>query len=126
MTEGQAVHQAREERVSDIIQKVEHPLRADYEYTLRRVDHRHPRRPTNFTRGENHSMINQHKICMFGPLSFTIIGFGITSKPIGTSQPSRIERTPLPHSCMSIGPTCKGSVILCSRRFHQGSDTWDL
>jgi hypothetical protein len=60
MAEGQAVHQAREARASDIIQKVEHPLRADYEYTLRRVDRRHPRRPTDFTRGENQSMINRH------------------------------------------------------------------
>jgi hypothetical protein len=59
--ECQAVHQAREERASDTIQKVEHPLRADYEYTLRRVDHRHPRRPTNFTRGENHSIINRYE-----------------------------------------------------------------
>jgi hypothetical protein len=31
MAEGQAIRQAREERASDIIQKVEHPLRADYE-----------------------------------------------------------------------------------------------
>jgi hypothetical protein len=61
MTEGQTVRQVREERASDIIQKVERPLRADYEYTLRRVHHRHPRRPTNFTRGENHSMINRHE-----------------------------------------------------------------
>jgi hypothetical protein len=61
MAEGQAVHQAREERASDIIQKVERPLRADYEYTLRRVDRCHPHKPTNFTRGENHSMINEHE-----------------------------------------------------------------
>jgi hypothetical protein len=58
MAEGQAVRLAREERASDIIQKVERPLQADYEYILRRADHRHPHRPTNFTRGENHSMIN--------------------------------------------------------------------
>jgi hypothetical protein len=61
MAEGQAVREAREARASDIIQKVERPLQADYEYTLRRVDHRHPHRPTNFTRGENHSMINRHE-----------------------------------------------------------------
>jgi hypothetical protein len=36
MDEGQVVRQAREEKASDIIQKVEHPLRADYEYTLRK------------------------------------------------------------------------------------------
>jgi hypothetical protein len=52
IAEGQAVREAREARASDIIQKVERPLRADYEYTLRRVDCHHPRRPTNFTRGE--------------------------------------------------------------------------
>jgi hypothetical protein len=61
IAEDQTVRQAREERASDIIQKVERPLWADYEYTLRRVDHRHPRRPTNFTRGENNSMINRHE-----------------------------------------------------------------
>jgi hypothetical protein len=52
MAEGQVVHQAREERASDIIQKDECPLQVDYEYTLRRVDCHHPHRPTNFTRGE--------------------------------------------------------------------------
>jgi hypothetical protein len=52
MAEGQAVREAREARASDIIQKVERPLWADYEYTLRRVDRCHPRRLTNFTRGK--------------------------------------------------------------------------
>jgi hypothetical protein len=61
MVEGQAVSQAREARASDIIYKVEHPLRANFEYTLRRVDHRHPRMPMDFTRGENQSMINTHE-----------------------------------------------------------------
>jgi hypothetical protein len=61
MAEGQAVREAREARASDIIQKVEHPIWANYEYTLRRVDHRHLCRPTNFTRGEHHAMINQHE-----------------------------------------------------------------
>jgi hypothetical protein len=42
---------AREARASDIIQKVECPLKLDFEYTLRRVDHHHPRRATDFTRG---------------------------------------------------------------------------
>jgi hypothetical protein len=68
MAEGQAVREAREARASDIIQKVERPLWADYEYILRRVDRRHPRRPTNFTRGENHSMINGHE----NPYDWTI------------------------------------------------------
>jgi hypothetical protein len=36
-------------------------LWADYEYILRRMDHRHPHRPTNFTRGENQSIINRHE-----------------------------------------------------------------
>jgi hypothetical protein len=61
MAKGQATHQARDERASDIIQKVERPLRADYEYTLRRVDRCHSRRPTDFTRGENQSMIKRHE-----------------------------------------------------------------
>jgi hypothetical protein len=43
------------------IQKVERPLRSGYEYTLRRVDHRHPRRPTDFTLGENQSMVNRNE-----------------------------------------------------------------
>jgi hypothetical protein len=53
VAEGQAVRDAREIGASDIIQKVERPLRADYEYTLRRVDHHHPHRPKDFTREEN-------------------------------------------------------------------------
>jgi hypothetical protein len=61
MAQGQAIRQAREERASDIIQKVECPLWADYEYTLRRVDRHHPRRPTNFISGENYLMINRHE-----------------------------------------------------------------
>jgi hypothetical protein len=47
MVEGQAVRQAREERASDIIQKVERPLRVGYEYTRRRVD------PSMINRHEN-------------------------------------------------------------------------
>jgi hypothetical protein len=58
IAKGQAVHEAREARESEIIQKAERPLRADYEYSLRRVDHRHPRMPIDFTRGENQSMIS--------------------------------------------------------------------
>jgi hypothetical protein len=54
-------HAVREARSSDIIQKVELPLRADYEYTLRRVDRHHPHRSMDFTRGENQSMINRHE-----------------------------------------------------------------
>jgi hypothetical protein len=50
MAEGRALREARE---SGLIQKVECPLRPDYEYTLRRVDRCHPHRPTDFTRGEN-------------------------------------------------------------------------
>jgi hypothetical protein len=61
VAEGQAVREAREARASDIIQKVERPLQASYEYTLRRVDCRHPRRPMDLTRGENQSMINRHE-----------------------------------------------------------------
>jgi hypothetical protein len=61
VAEGQAIRDAREVRASDIIQKVERPLRADYEYTLRRVDCHHHRRPTDFTRGQNQSMINRQE-----------------------------------------------------------------
>jgi hypothetical protein len=52
---------AREARASYVIQKVEHPLRPNFEYTLRRVDHHHPRRLIDFTLGENQSMINRNK-----------------------------------------------------------------
>jgi hypothetical protein len=61
VAEGQAIRDAREARASDIIQKVEHPLWADYEYTHRRVDRCHPHKPMDFTRGENQSMINRHE-----------------------------------------------------------------
>jgi hypothetical protein len=52
---------AREARASDVIQKVERPLKSNFEYTVRRVDHRHPRRATDFTRGENQSLINRNE-----------------------------------------------------------------
>jgi hypothetical protein len=58
VAEGHAIGEARVARESGLIQKVEHPLQLDYEYTLRRVDHHHPHRPANYTRGENHSMIS--------------------------------------------------------------------
>jgi hypothetical protein len=61
MAEGRAIREAREARASDMIQKVEHPLKPSFEYTLRRVDHRHPRRPMNFTLGENQSMVNRNE-----------------------------------------------------------------
>jgi hypothetical protein len=52
-------HAIREARASGLIQKVECPLQSNFEYTLRRVDHCHPHRPTDFTRGENQSMIHR-------------------------------------------------------------------
>jgi hypothetical protein len=58
VVEGQPIKEARS---NDTIQKVERPLRTDYEYTLRRVDCHHPHRPTDFTRGENQSMINKYE-----------------------------------------------------------------
>jgi hypothetical protein len=61
IVEGRVVTAAREARASDVIQKVEHPFKPDFEYTLRRVDSHHPRRAMNFTRGENQSMINQNE-----------------------------------------------------------------
>jgi hypothetical protein len=57
--ESRAVHETREARESELIQKVEHPLWSNFENTLRRVDHHHPRMPTDFTRGENESMIHR-------------------------------------------------------------------
>jgi hypothetical protein len=56
LAEGRAIREAREARESGIIQKVEHPLQPNFEYTLRRVDHRHPHRSTDFARGENQSI----------------------------------------------------------------------
>jgi hypothetical protein len=53
-------HAVREARASGLTEKVERPLQADYEYTLRRVDHRYPQRATYYTRGENQSMINRN------------------------------------------------------------------
>jgi hypothetical protein len=44
--EGRSMAAAREAKASGIIQKVERPLRTDYEYTLRRVGRHHPRRAT--------------------------------------------------------------------------------
>jgi hypothetical protein len=52
---------AREARASEVIQKVERQLKHDFEYTLRRVDRCHPRRPTDYTSEENQSMINQNE-----------------------------------------------------------------
>jgi hypothetical protein len=50
---------SREARASELIQKVECPLRSNFKYTPRRVDRCHPWRPTDFTRGENQSMIHR-------------------------------------------------------------------
>jgi hypothetical protein len=58
IAEGRAVAVTRDARVRDDIQKVERPLKSGFEYTIRRVDRRHPRRPTNFTLGENQSMVS--------------------------------------------------------------------
>jgi hypothetical protein len=43
------------------------------------------------------------KIHMSGQQSFMTIGFGVTSKPIGTSQSSRTGRIPSLHIYMLIG-----------------------
>jgi hypothetical protein len=58
IAEGRVVAAERDARSSGIIQKVEHPLRLDYEYTLRIVDRRHPCRSTNFSLGRNRSMVS--------------------------------------------------------------------
>jgi hypothetical protein len=56
---GHAIREARDARANGLIQKVECSLQSNFEYTLRRVDHCHPHRPTDFTRGENQSMIHR-------------------------------------------------------------------
>jgi hypothetical protein len=61
IAKGHIVTAARGARASDVIQKVELPLKPDFEYTLRRVDHHNPQRAMDFTRGENQSMINWNK-----------------------------------------------------------------
>jgi hypothetical protein len=59
IVEGRAVAAVREANASGIIQKV---TKANFEYTLRRVDRRHARRPTDYTRGENQSMRNWNEV----------------------------------------------------------------
>jgi hypothetical protein len=58
---SQHAAQHEEDESSDAIQKVISPLKPNYLYTFRRVDHHHPQRPTYFTRKENHSMIQRNK-----------------------------------------------------------------
>jgi hypothetical protein len=73
---------AREARASNVIQKVESPLRPSYEYTLRRVDRRHPHRPMDFTLGENWSMINRNEDHYDWTNELRDHRFGTTSNPI--------------------------------------------
>jgi hypothetical protein len=65
--EGHAIHEAREAKERVEIQKVDCPLRPGYEYTLRRVDRRHPHRPTDFTLGDKLFMVN----CNENPFDWT-------------------------------------------------------
>jgi hypothetical protein len=116
IAEGHAVAAERDARASGIIQKLERPLRHDYEYTIRRVDRRHPHRPTCFSLGEKQSMVNCNEIRLSGHPSFMKIGFGTISKLIGISPSSRIGRIPSPHSCMLIGRICNRSIIQCSTK----------
>jgi hypothetical protein len=74
LAEGRAIHEAREAKESGIIQKVERPLQPNFEYTLRRVDRRHPRRPTDFARGENQSI--ELRIFMIGHKNISLDGRG--------------------------------------------------
>jgi hypothetical protein len=67
LAEGRAIHEAREARESGLIQKVERPLQPNFEYTLRRVDRRHPRGPTDFARGENQCI--EIRILMIGHMN---------------------------------------------------------
>jgi hypothetical protein len=48
--------------------------------------------------------------------SFMTIGFGATSKPIGTSPSSRTGRIPSLHNCMLIGLIYSKIMIQCSTR----------
>jgi hypothetical protein len=59
--EGRVIREAREARERVEIQKVKRPLRPVYEYTLRRVDHQHPHRPTDFTLEGNQSLVNHNE-----------------------------------------------------------------
>jgi hypothetical protein len=96
VAEGHAVAAAREVRASNVIQKVEIPLQPNYEYTLRRVNRHHPRRPTDFNLGENQSMINRNEDLYDWTTELQDIGSRTTSKPIGTSLSSRIGEIPSP------------------------------
>jgi hypothetical protein len=49
VAKGCAVAAVREARERNVIYEFEHPLRPNFEYTLRRADRRHPSRPMNFT-----------------------------------------------------------------------------
>jgi hypothetical protein len=113
--EGLDVVAERDARASGTIQKVEHPLRPDYEYTLRRMDHRHPR-TTNVSLGENQSMINRNENLFDWTTELHDHRFWNIFKLIGTSPLSRIRRISSPHSCMLIGHICNRSVIQCSTK----------
>jgi hypothetical protein len=58
---SQHVAQQQQEESSDAIQKVIHPLKPNYMYTFRSVDRCHPRKPIDFTRKDNHSMIQRNE-----------------------------------------------------------------
>jgi hypothetical protein len=83
---SQHAAQHEEEESSDAIQKVMPLLKPNYLYTFRRVDHRHPWRPTDFMRKQNHSMIQRNEDHMFGPLTSMITAFGNIFKLIGISR----------------------------------------
>jgi hypothetical protein len=113
VAEGHVLAAAREARASGIIQKVERPLKLGFEHTLRGVDHHHPRRAIDYTTGENQSMINRNDDLMSGPPNCMTIGFGATSKRIGTYLSSKTGKI-LSLSFMLIGPICSKNVIQCS------------
>jgi hypothetical protein len=116
MAEGRVVREAREARENEIIQKVEHPLRSDYEYTLGRVA-RHILTYLWISLWARISpWLTAMKIRLTGQPSFMITGFETISMLIGTSSSSWIERIPSPHSCMLIGHICNKSVIQCSTK----------
>jgi hypothetical protein len=105
---------AREARASGIIQKVEHPLKPNFEYTLRRVDRCHPRRPMDYTRRENPSMINWNEDPYERTTELHDHRLWSDFQADCTSLSSRTGRISSPHSCILTEPICRRNMILCS------------
>jgi hypothetical protein len=85
VAKGRVVAAVREAMTSNVIQKVEHPLRPNFEYTLRRVDRHHLIGPQTSHWERISQWLIEMKILVIGPLSFMTIDSGTTSMSIGTS-----------------------------------------